>query len=264
MTAFEGKTVWITGASSGIGEALAYECARLGARLILSARRGDELKRVVKHCEGSERHIIVPMDLADSQDFDAMVNKIWRDTSGVDLLINNAGLSQRALVMDTQMDVHRTIMEVNYFGTVALTQALLLHMLERGQGGIITVSSLVGKFTTPLRSAYAASKHAITAYMDSLRAELHDTGLQFTTVYPGFIRTNLTYKALLGDGSEQNSMDRAQQEGMAPQECARRIIKAYRKGKDEAFVGGKETRAVLLKRLFPRLFAKIVRKAKVT
>ncbi|AOE49224.1 SDR family oxidoreductase [Kangiella sediminilitoris] len=264
MSTLKNKTIWITGASSGIGEALAYECARHGARLVLSARRKDELERVVAHCEGRDKHIIVGMDLADSNGFTDLADKVWQQTNGVDLLINNAGLSQRALVMDTSLDVHRTIMEINYFGTVALTQAILPLMLERGAGGVITVSSLVGKFTTPLRSAYAASKHAITAYMDSLRAELHDTGLQFTTIYPGFIHTNLTYKALLGDGTEQNTMDRAQKEGMPPEVCASKIMKAYMKGKDEAFVGGKETRAVLLKRLFPKLFAKIVRKAKVT
>jgi short-subunit dehydrogenase len=264
MNQFSGQTVWITGASSGIGEALAYEFAKLGANLILSARRQDELDRVITQCDHSERHKAVVLDLANSKDFPQLVNSVWQESSGVDLLVNNAGLSQRALVMDTSIEVHRRIMEVNYFGTVALTQALLPYYLQQGSGAVITVSSLVGKFTTPLRSAYSASKHAITAYMDSLRAELHDKGLQFTTIYPGFIRTNLTYKALLGDGSEQNTMDRAQQEGMSPEQCAKKIIKAYLKGKPEAFVGGKETRAVLLKRLFPSLFAKIVRKAKVT
>lgn len=264
MGSFTNKTVWITGASSGIGEALAYEAAKEGAALVLSARREDELQRVVKNCQNSELHTITTLDLAASDGFRDLVGKVWQKTSGIDLLINNAGLSQRALVMDTELSVHRKIMEVNYFGTVALTQALLPYLLEKGSGGVITVSSLVGKFTTPLRSAYSASKHAITAYMDSLRAELHGKGLQFTTVYPGFIRTNLTYKALLGDGSEQNTMDRAQKEGMSAEECAKRMIKAYQNGKSEVYVGGKETRGVLLKRLLPRIFEKVVRKAKVT
>ena len=264
MNQFNNKTVWITGASSGIGEALAYELAKQGAKLVLSARRKDELERVIKQCHNSEQHRAVELDLAQSDQFAELVESVWQKAGAVDILINNAGVSQRALVMDTSIDVHRRIMEVNYFGTVALTQGLLPLMIERGSGGVITVSSLVGKFTTPLRSAYSASKHAITAYMDSLRAELHDQGLQFTTIYPGFIRTNLTYKALLGDGSEQNTMDRAQEEGMPAEECASRIIRAYNKGKAEAFIGGGETRAVLLKRLFPGIFAKVVRKAKVT
>ncbi|MBV34583.1 MAG: short chain dehydrogenase [Rickettsiales bacterium] len=264
MIDLQNKTVWITGASSGIGEALAYELAGLGANLVLSARRAEELERVKRACRNSEKHSIIALDLADSSGFDALVEKVWQDHSGIDLLINNAGLSQRALVMETSLEVHRRIMEVNYFGTVALTQAILPHLLMQKSGGVITVSSLVGKFTTPLRSAYSASKHAITAYMDSLRAELHDSGLQFTTIYPGFIRTNLTYKALLGDGAEQNSMDRAQEEGMSPEECAKKIIKAYQKGKAEAYIGGKETKAVLMKRFFPSIFAKVVRKAKVT
>ncbi|WP_343987341.1 SDR family oxidoreductase [Kangiella japonica] len=264
MVDIKDKTVWITGASSGIGEALAYELARRGAKLVLSARRTEELERVKSACVNSHEHKIIALDLAESSGFDALVETVWQDSSGVDVLINNAGLSQRALVMDTSIEVHRRIMEVNYFGTVALTQAILPHFLMQKSGGVITVSSLVGKFTTPLRSAYSASKHAITAYMDSLRAELHDSGLQFTTIYPGFIRTNLTYKALLGDGAEQNSMDRAQEEGMPPEECAKKIINAYQKGKAEAYIGGKETRAVLLKRFFPSIFAKVVRKAKVT
>ena len=264
MIDIKNKTVWITGASSGIGEALAYELATQGAKLVLSARRAEELERVKSRCANSAMHKIVALDLADSTGFDALVEKVWQDNSGIDVLINNAGLSQRALVMETSLEVHRRIMEVNYFGTVALTQAILPHFLMQKSGGVITVSSLVGKFTTPLRSAYSASKHAITAYMDSLRAELHDSGLQFTTIYPGFIRTNLTYKALLGDGAEQNSMDRAQEEGMPPEQCAKQILQAYQKGKPEAYVGGKETKAVLLKRFFPKLFEKIVRKAKVT
>ena len=264
MSQLKNQTVWITGASSGIGEALAYELASQGANLILSARREDELVRVRSACENSQRHKIVALDLAESDRFDAVVEKVWQDVSAVDLLINNAGLSQRALALETSLDVHRKIMEVNYFGTVALTQALLPHLLLQGSGGVITVSSLVGKFTSPLRSAYSASKHAITAYMDSLRAELHGKGVQFTTIYPGFIRTNLTYKALLGDGSEQNTMDRAQEEGMSPELCAKKIIKAYERGKTEAYIGGRETHAVLLKRLLPKTFARIVRKAKVT
>ncbi|GAA4357757.1 SDR family oxidoreductase [Kangiella marina] len=264
MRKFVNKTIWITGASSGIGEALAYELAAQGARLILSARRTDELERVKHACANTELHSIVALDLSKSVAFDAVVEKTWQDSGGIDLLINNAGISQRALVMETSMDVHRRIMEVNYFGTVALTQALLPHFLLQGSGGVITVSSLVGKFTTPLRSAYSASKHAITAYMDSLRAELDGKGVQFTTVYPGFIHTNLTYKALLGNGDEQNSMDRAQQEGMPAAKCAKKIIEAYEKGKAEVYIGGRETKAVLLKRFFPRLFARIVRKAKVT
>ncbi|RDX35722.1 SDR family oxidoreductase [Kangiella sp. HD9-110m-PIT-SAG07] len=221
MNSLDNKTVWITGASSGIGEALAYELATQGATLILSARRKDELERVKNSCRNSERHKTVELDLADSGTFETIVESVWQEASGIDVLINNAGLSQRALVMETSLDVHRTIMEINYFGTVALTQALLPHLLLQGSGGVITVSSLVGKFSTPLRSAYSASKHAITAYMDSLRAELHDKGLQFTTIYPGFIRTNLTYKALLGDGTEQNTMDPAQENGIPPEDCAK-------------------------------------------
>lgn len=262
--AFQHKTVWVTGASSGIGEGLAYVLAQKGARVILSARRMDELERVKARCEHSERHHCVELDLAHSEHFDSLVSQVLNEYGPIDILVNNAGLSQRSKVLDTGLAIHRQLMEINYFGTVKLTQSLLPHLLERKQGGVITVSSLVGKFTTPLRSAYAASKHAITAYMDSLRAELHGQGVQFTTVYPGFIKTNLTYKALLADGSQQNKMDDAQEHGMSPEVCAEKILKAWQKGKPEAYIGGKETYGIYLKRFFPRLFARMVRTAKVT
>lgn len=263
-SAFQHKTVWVTGASSGIGEGLAYALAKKGARVILSARRLDELERVKVNCENSERHHCVELDLAHSEQFESLVDQVISEYGPIDILINNAGLSQRSKVLETDLTVHRRLMEINYFGTVQLTQCLLPYLLERQQGGVITVSSLVGKFTTPLRSAYAASKHAITAYMDSLRTELHGQGVQFTTIYPGFIKTNLTYKALLADGSEQNKMDDAQEHGMSPEVCAEKILTAWRKGKAEAYVGGKETYGIYLKRFFPRLFARIVRTAKVT
>lgn len=263
-SSFQHKTVWVTGASSGIGEGLAYALAKNGARLILSARRMDELERVKANCEHSDRHHCVALDLAQSEQFESLVTQVINEYGPIDILINNAGLSQRSKVLETDLAVHRHLMEINYFGTVKLTQSLLPHLLERKQGGVITVSSLVGKFTTPLRSAYAASKHAITAYMDSLRAELHGQGVQFTTIYPGFIKTNLTYKALLADGSEQNRMDDAQEHGMSPEVCAEKILQAWQKGKAEAFIGGKETYAVYIKRFFPKLFARMVRTAKVT
>ncbi|WP_417445910.1 SDR family oxidoreductase [Kangiella sp.] len=263
-SAFQHKTVWVTGASSGIGEGLAYTLAKKGARVILSARRLDELERVKVNCEHSERHHCVELDLAHSDRFKSLVEQVINEYGPIDILINNAGLSQRSKVLETKLAVHRQLMEINYFGTVQLTQCLLPHLLERQQGGVITVSSLVGKFTTPQRSAYAASKHAITAYMDSLRAEPHGQGVQFTTIYPGFIKTNLTYKALLADGSEQNKMDDAQAHGMSPEVCAEKILKAWQKGRAEAYVGGKETYGIYLKRFFPRLFARIVRTAKVT
>lgn len=258
------KKIWITGASSGIGEALAYELANKGACLILSARRLDELERVKQACAHSDTHRCLPLDLAHSQNFESLVNTMIEEQGAIDVLINNAGLSQRSKVKETGLAVHRKIMEVNYFGTVALTQAVLPYLLQQPQSGVITVSSLVGKFTTPLRSAYSASKHAITAYMDSLRAELYKSDVQFTTIYPGFIKTNLTYKALLADGSEQNKMDDAQEQGMPAELCAKKIIEAFEKGQDEAYIGGKETFAVYLKRFFPKFFARKIRKAKVT
>lgn len=259
---YRNRRVWVVGASSGIGEALALELDALGANVLLSARREEELQRVLSRCQYPDNHIILPLDLADEITISSAVLKVEQEHLTVDLLCNVAGLSQRSLIMDTSLAVHRRIMEVNYFGIVSLTQKVL-HSVLAPSGGVMTVSSLVGKFCTPLRSSYSAAKHAITAYMDTLRAELDDTGWQFTTIYPGFIHTNLTYKALLGDGEEQDSMDDAQQNGMDAKECAQKMLKVYASGKAEAFIGGKERFAVYIKRFFPKIFARLIRKAKV-
>jgi short-subunit dehydrogenase len=182
----------------------------------------------------------------------------------VDILINNGGISQRSLAMKTPLDVDRMIMETNFFGTVSLTKAILPSMTERRSGRIAVISSLVGKFGTPLRSTYSASKHALHGFFESLRAEVWGLGIGVTLVCPGFIRTNISINALTGDGSPQGSMDEAQAHGMPPDACARKIIAAVKKGKPEVYIGGKELMGVYIKRFAPGLFGRIIRKTKVT
>jgi dehydrogenase/reductase SDR family member 7B len=265
LTEMKDKVVWITGASSGIGEALAFQLSRAGAKLILSSRDRDELFRVKETCSGSPLNIHVhPLDLEQTHTLDRKAKEAERMFGRIDFIIHSGGVSQRSLALETSLEVAQKIMNVNFWGTVALTQAVLPGMLAHRTGHIVVISSLVGKFGTKLRSSYAASKHALHGYFDSLRCEITEPGVQITIACPGFIRTRLPFNALLGDGKKQNRMDDAQENGMSPEECARQILQAVLTGKEEVLIGGKETRAVFFKRFFPRLFSKKIRSAKVT
>jgi short-subunit dehydrogenase len=260
---WDGKVVWITGASSGIGEALAHAWARRGARLILSARNEGRLREVQAACAHPERHLVLPLDLTDEATLGpAVATALARGP--VEVLVHCGGISQRSLAKDTAIEVDRRILETNFFGAVALTKAVLPSMLARKAGHFVVISSLVGKFGTPLRSGYSASKHALHGFFDSLRAETWRDGIRVTIVCPGFIRTALTLNAVTGDGSAQGTMDRAQEQGMAPEDCAERIVRGVEKGKDEILVGGRERYAVYVKRFFPGLFSRVIRKIRVT
>ena len=181
----------------------------------------------------------------------------------VDIIIHSGGVSQRSLALETDLNVAQKIMNINFWGTVALTQNILPSMLSNNTGHIVVISSLVGKFGTKFRSAYSASKHALHGYFDSLRTEINPQ-IKISIICPGFIKTNVTINALTADGSKQNSMDDAQANGMPADKCAIKIIKAIQSGKEEVNIGGKEKYAVLLKRILPSLFSRIVRTAKVT
>lgn len=259
---FEGKTVWITGASSGIGEALAQAFAQEGARLILSARRAAELERVRNVCANPDAHAILPLDLTDFAS-DDLVRQALDQTGQIDILVNNGGISQRSLVVDTDLEVDRRIMEVNYFGAVKLTKAVLPHMLARRSGHIVVVSSVVGKFSTPRRSAYAASKHALHGFFDALRAEVHNDGIRVTLACPGYVQTNLSLSALKGDGSTYDKMDRGQAGGLSAAEVATQILRGVAANKAEIYMG-REATLIYLKRYWPGLFNFVMRRARRT
>jgi len=248
---FSGTTVWITGSSSGIGEACAYEFARRGAQLVLSARNAEKLEAVKQACPRPDDVAVVPLDLSDNAGFDDLVEKVWSNHGPIDIYLGNGGLSQRAWCRDTNMDTHRYLMEVNFFGHVALTRALLPLMRERGKGHFAMVSSLVGKFGFKMRTGYAASKHALHGFYDSLRLEEHDAGIGVTLICPGFIRTELSKVAMTGEGKPQGSMDDNQAGGMPPEVCARKMVDAIAAGKHEVAIGGTERFGVLLKRFLP-------------
>lgn len=258
------KVVWITGASSGIGEALTYKLNQLGAKLILSSRNGEALYKVKANCKGNPLDIhVLPLDLENTEslpDAAAAAKKIY---GRIDMVIHSGGISQRSLAIDTDIKVAQSIMDINFWGAVALTQSILPGMISQKSGHIIIISSLVGKFGTKFRSAYSASKHALHGYFDSLRTEITPE-IKILIVCPGFIKTNVTFNALTANGSPQNTMDEAQANGMPAENCAGEIIKAIESGKQEVYIGGNEKYGVLLKRFLPGLFAKVIRKAKVT
>ena len=258
------KVVWVTGASSGIGEALARELERRGARLVLSARRVKRLEALREELDRPERHLVLPLDLADTDSMPAAVEAALGHAGRIDVMVHNAGISQRSLVVETDLEVDRLLLEVNFFGTVALTKALLPALLEAGGGRFVVVSSLVGKIGTPVRSAYAASKHALHGFFDSLRAELHDRGIRVTLVCPGFIKTELPLHALKGDGTPQGTMDRAQRRGYPVDRCAAKIVRAVERDREEVLIGGKEKYAVYLKRFLPGVFSRLIRRVRVT
>ncbi|WP_222537381.1 SDR family oxidoreductase [Pedobacter polysacchareus] len=258
------KVIWITGASSGIGEALVYAYSQLGAKLIISSRNRDELFRVKSGCQNKINVHVLSLDLENTAALPEKATEAIRIFGKIDLLINSGGISQRGLALATDLAVEQRLMNVNFWGTVALSKAVLPVMLANGGGHIVCISSLVGKFGTPLRSAYSASKHALHGYFDSLRAELHDQGIHITLVCPGFIKTNVTLNALTASGTPQGTMDEAQAAGMLPETCAQLIVKAVQQQKEEVYIGGKEVKGVWLKRFFPLKFSKYIRTAKVT
>ena len=258
------KVVWITGASSGIGEALAYKLNEMGAKLILSSRNRASLYVVKSKCKINPLDIhVLPLDLENTNSLKEVTASAIRIFNRIDIIIHSGGVSQRSLALETNLEVAQRIMNINFWGTVALTQRILPTMLSNNSGHIVIISSLVGKFGTKFRSAYSASKHALHGYFDSLRTEINPK-IKICIICPGFIKTNVTINVLTADGTKQNSMDDAQANGMPADQCALEIIKAIQSEKEEVYIGGKEKYAVLLKRFFPGLFSKIVRKTKVT
>jgi short-subunit dehydrogenase len=259
MKRFENQVVWITGASSGIGEALVYAFSREGARVILSSRRPTELERVVRQAPGpAERLHALPLDLNDLAALPARAAEAAAVFGPIDILVNNGGIGQRSAVEETDLAVDQAIMQTNYFGTIALTKAVLPSMLARRRGQLVVVSSLMGYLDTPLRSAYAASKHALHGYFDSLRAEVHSRQVRVLMVCPGYVRTEISLHALTGAGEKHGRMDRLQEKGLPPEVCAEKILAAIARGKSEVLIGRAEVLAVYLKRWFPGLYARLV------
>ena len=261
----EKKVVWITGASSGLGEAMAYEFNKKGNRLILSSRRGDELQRVKENCHGHAENVrILPLDLTDTASFENKAKEAREMFGSIDMLVNNGGISQRAYAVNSSMDTVRKVMEVNFFGSVGLTKAVLPGMIEQKAGHIVVISSVMGKIGTKYRSSYAASKHALNGWFDCLRHEVYEHNIEVTLVCPGFVKTNVSKNALTADGTPLNEMGDAHKKAMEPKDFAEKLFSKLAQGKEDIYIGGTEILTIYLKRYFPKLLNKILRRAKVT
>ncbi len=258
-----GRHIWITGASSGIGRALAIHMSQSAGALLLTSRRQDVLEEVAAECSANCTVHVLALDQADLESHEASVGAALHLIKQIDMVVWNAGVSQRSLATDTALEVDQRIMQVNYLGIISLTKLMLPHLLSRPTSQIVVVSSLVGKFGSPYRSSYAASKHALHGFFDSLRAELHEESMQITILCPGFIRTDISRHALTADGSELGTMDKRTDKGMAPAVMAQKATRKIIAGRREAAIGGTEVLALWIKRLSPALLARLITRARV-
>jgi short-subunit dehydrogenase len=262
MKPINGKVVWITGASSGIGEALAYELAQKNCKLILSARNIEALELVKSKCATTEV-VVLPFDLADFGNAKNNAEKAVAAFGKIDILVNNGGVSQRSLIAETDFEVDKKLIEVDYLGTVAITKALLPYFIKNQSGHFVTITSLMGKFGSPYRSGYCGAKHALQGFFDVLRMEHYKDFLDVTLICPGFIQTNVAKNALTGNGSSQNKEDEATKNGMPITVFAKKFVKAVESNKFEVYIGGKEILGVYLKRFFPKFLHYFVLRSKV-
>jgi short-subunit dehydrogenase len=262
MINIKNKTVWITGASSGIGEALAYQFAKEGAKLVLSARRENELQRVAQATGLSKNEVLVlPMDMLEFDKFPEKVQVVLSHFGQIDFVVQNAGISQRSYIKDTKFQVYRDLMELNFFSVVAFTQALLPHLTNLKTGHFIVISSISGKIGVPLRGGYGAAKHAIIAFFDSLRAEIWQDNINVTTICPGYIKTQISVNALDSSGNKHGKMDDNQANGMSAEVFAQKAMRAILNNKKEVYIGGfYEVFGVYLKRFLSSLVYRMVRK----
>ncbi|HTI07019.1 MAG TPA: SDR family oxidoreductase [Puia sp.] len=253
MSLFTDKVIWITGASSGIGESLAYAFSAEGARLILSSRRTEELERVKKACANPGQVNVLPLDLLDTATLEARTAQAIAAFGHIDIMVHNGGISQRSLAIETRLEIHRQVMELDYFSYVALTNYLLPHFTQRRSGHFVIMSSVMGKLGTPMRSSYAAAKHALHGYFDCLRAEMSSYNVKVTILTPGYIRTNISLHALTKDGTPLGALSGNIEKGLPAGKAARQILHALAKGKFEAYIGkfGMEKIALWLNRFTP-------------
>jgi len=265
MAKFENKTIWITGASSGIGEACAYLFAIEKANLILTATRTEALKLIQEKCINlGAKCEILPFDLAVIENIPTLVADAFKCFGNIDILYNNAGISQRGLTADTLFEVDKKIMDVNFFAPVLITKLVLPEMLKRKIGTIAVTSSIAGKFGFPLRSAYSASKHALYGFFETLQAEYYDQNIRVVMICPGFVRTNISINALDNNGKRHAKLDSKQAGGISAEKAAKKIVNGIYTQKQEVLIGGKELIMVYVKRFFPGLARKIARKIKST
>ncbi|MCP4311384.1 MAG: SDR family NAD(P)-dependent oxidoreductase [Bacteroidetes bacterium] len=260
---YKDKTVWITGASSGIGAELARQFAQEGARVIISSHEAEELEGVRKELEGVSKDVHpVVFNLGNPEEVAATARKVLQEFGRVDVLMNNGGISTRSEALETILEIDRRIMEIDYFSGVILTKVLLPKMIENGYGHIGVTSSISGKFGWPLRSAYAAAKHALFGFYKSLWAENKSKGIRVTIFSPGRVRTNISIHALNKEGKEHGKMDPGQDKGITPEKAARRMIRAMKRNRKDVLVGSSELIMVWIHKYCKPLYHQVVGRVK--
>jgi dehydrogenase/reductase SDR family member 7B len=259
---FAGKRIWITGASSGIGEALVYEFARMGADLIISSNDLPGLERVKAACHESTKITCVPFDLSDTSEIKTVVDQQLKENGRINYLLNIGGISQRARIDETPLWLDRKIFEINYFGTIALTKAVLPYMIRQKSGHIAATSSITGRFGFPLRSAYSASKQALHGFFETLYLENKPFNIRTSVIIPGRVRTNISFHALDQEGKEHGKMDDGLNKGIPPEKAARIILRGIKRNKREIIVGSTELIMLYIRRIWPWLFFRIGDKVK--
>lgn len=252
---FTNKTIWITGAASGIGKAVAQELSNEKTTLILSDIDEIGLKEVAKLCEKNDcATLIIPMDLGNEQSVLSAAKQVLDKQIKVDCLYQFAGISQRSLVSETPLFIDRRIFEINFFGAIALTKAILPEMIKNGGGQLAVTSSLVGKFGFPYRSSYSATKHALHGFFESLRAENKINNIKISIFIPGRVQTNISVNAIDKNGKAHGKMDDGQDSGITAEKAAKIICRNLKREKKEILVGGKELLMVHIRRFLPRLY----------
>lgn len=260
---FQNKIVWITGASSGIGEAAAYRFAQEGASLILTARNAERLEQVAERCNafraGKAKASVLTYDFNRLDGLDALADRAWNLFGRIDILFNNAGISQRSSTLETEIEVIRKVMDIDFYAPVLLTKSILPYMIAQGGGQIAVTTSIAGRFGFPMRCAYSSSKHALYGFFETVGAEYFKDNILVTMVCPGRVKTEISLHALEGDGREHGKMDAGQASGISAERAAKRIIKAIYRKRPEVLVGGKELAMVYIKRFFPTLATRLAR-----
>jgi short-subunit dehydrogenase len=260
MKSFKNKVVWVTGASSGIGLAFVEQLVLANAKVVLSARNEDKLLEIQKRLQLTDANsLVLPLDITSKEDFSEEVNRVIQHFGQIDVLINNAGISQRSGIDQTQFQVYKQLMEVNFFGTIALSLSVLPVFVKQNDGQFAVISSISGKLGSPKRAGYCASKHALHGFFDALRSEYFEKNIRVTMICPGYIQTEISLNALDFDGQKFNKADTNQKNGLSPETCAKRGLNAILQQKNEVYIGKKEVIGVYLKRFFPDLLARIVR-----
>jgi dehydrogenase/reductase SDR family member 7B len=262
---FAGKVAWITGASSGIGESLVYEFVRRGAHVIASSNDLPGLERVKKACgDKSSEVTCLPFDLSETTGIGEIVRTQIERSGKIDFLLNIGGISQRARIDETPLWLDRKIFEINYFGTIAFTKAVLPYMIRQRSGHILATSSISGRFGFPLRSAYSASKQALHGFFETLYLENKDSNIRTSVIIPGRVNTSISYHALNQEGKEHGRLDAGQSKGLSPMKAARIILRGIERDKREILVGRSELLLLHIRRYMPWLFFRIADKIKPT